>query len=101
MTGFDLPDNQLRQLLDLIDAYLPDSEVWAYGSRVTGQSHAASDIDLVVRSPADPMRLGALKRSFSESNLPVLVDVLDWDALPPGMRANIERSHVVLTHHAT
>lgn len=97
MTELDLPERQLRQLLELLHTHIPDSEVWAYGSRVSGRSHAASDVDLVVRSPVDPRRLGALRGSLTESSLPLLVDVLDWNALPEGMRAEVERSHVVLS----
>ena len=40
----------LRQLLQQL---LPHAEVWAYGSRVNGDGHEASDLDLVVRHPAD------------------------------------------------
>ena len=35
----------------LLRKHLPDVEVWAYGSRVNGQSHDGSDLDLVLRGP--------------------------------------------------
>ena len=35
----------------LLRKHLPDVEVWAYGSRVTGRSHDGSDLDLVLRGP--------------------------------------------------
>ena len=35
----------------LLDRYLPGVEVWAYGSRVSGRGHGASDLDLVLRAP--------------------------------------------------
>ena len=41
-----------RRLLEtLLRRYLPDVEVWAYGSRVNGRSHDGSDLDLVLRGP--------------------------------------------------
>ena len=35
----------------LLRKHLPNVEVWAYGSRVTGRSHDGSDLDLVLRAP--------------------------------------------------
>ncbi|MSU51589.1 MAG: nucleotidyltransferase domain-containing protein [Opitutus sp.] len=90
-----------RELLRLITTHLPHEEVWAFGSRVNGTAHAASDLDLVVRHPADlNVRQGSgfweLKEAFSESNLPFLVDLLDWAALPPTFWPSISEHHVVL-----
>ena len=36
---------------ELPEERLPGVEVWAYGSRVSGLSHDASDLDLVLRAP--------------------------------------------------
>ena len=36
---------------ELLDERLRGVEVWAYGSRVSGRSHDASDLDLVLRAP--------------------------------------------------
>lgn len=93
----------LHELRRLIATHLPEEEVWAYGSRVTGTAHDTSDLDLVVRHPADlKVRQGAafwdLKEAFSESNLPFLVDLFDWAALPPAFRDNIAEQHVLLYH---
>lgn len=48
----------------LLSQHLPHAEVWAYGSRVTGTGHTASDLDLVVRNPAQlDKETGAWARS--------------------------------------
>ena len=84
----------------LLAAHVPEAEVWAYGSRINGRAHAASDLDLVLRHPADPAQrqtgLDALKAAFSESNLPFLVDVLDWARIPESFRQEIAREYVVV-----
>jgi len=51
MQYLDLPEKYLSLLRTLIKEHLPETKVWAYGSRVTQQSHDASDLDLVVRLP--------------------------------------------------
>lgn len=87
-------------MLAVLRHYVPQSEVWAYGSRVTGRAHAASDLDLVIRNPKDlsqkEKNIDELKAAFSESNLPFLVDVLDWARIPESFRQEIEKAHVVL-----
>ena len=83
----------------LLREYVPDAEVWAYGSRINGESHEGSDLDLALRSPTlEP--LGApftdLVEAFRESNIPILVQASDWAMLPESFRNEIARSHVVL-----
>ena len=96
----DLPSSYRQTLLDVLAAQVPEAEVWAYGSRVNGQSHEGSDLDLVVRQPdrlGEPQRrLFSLRDALAESNLPILIEVLDWARITEAMRREIEREHVVL-----
>ena len=75
-------------------------EVWIYGSRVNGTAHEASDIDLVVRTkdlkPVDTEQFMLLQEKITESNIPVLVEVRDWAALPESFHKEIEKRHEVL-----
>ncbi|MCP5278320.1 MAG: nucleotidyltransferase domain-containing protein [Thiobacillus sp.] len=101
MAKLDLPEHCRLQLVPLFEQHVPGAEVWAYGSRVRGQSHASSDLDLVVRNPADlsqsqTRQVIGLREAIRESNLPILVDVLDWANIPPPFRGEIERAHVVI-----
>ncbi len=93
----DLPTRWLDTVCRLLAQHVPEAEVWAYGSRVTGGAHAGSDLDLVLRCPGDLDKphpgLLKLKEAFSESNLPILVDVLDWANIPETFRAEIEAAH--------
>ena len=41
--ALDLPQKYLEQVQALLHEYAPDAEVWAYGSRVGGGSHEASE----------------------------------------------------------
>lgn len=96
-----LQARHLEQLRRLIAAHLPDEEVWAYGSRVAGTAHETSDLDLVVRHPADlKAKQGSafwdLKEAISESNLPLLIELFDWARLPPAFWDNIAGQYVVL-----
>jgi len=96
----DLQPWQRALLLDLLAQYVPQAEVWAFGSRVRGEAHPASDLDLVVRCPWDPDQptpgLLALRAALCDSPLPFPVDVLDWAAISQGMRGAIAAQYELL-----
>ena len=96
----DLRPQDLALLSALLKQHLPQTEVWAYGSRVNGDGHEASDLDLVVRQPEDLMTkttgLDELKDALVESDLPIRVDVIDWARIPESFRREIERGYVVI-----
>ena len=45
-----LKDEYLQELKDIFNRYCPKAEIWAYGSRLTGDCHSGSDLDLTVKS---------------------------------------------------
>ena len=98
--SLDLPHKYLEQVQSLLRTHVPHTEVWAYGSRVTGSGHAASDLDLVLRNLQNLLEessaLYDLKEAFTESNLPIRVDVMDWARIPESFHREIERAHVVV-----
>jgi predicted nucleotidyltransferase len=87
-------------LRDLLARHTPQAEAWAYGSRVDGSAHDTSDLDVVLRNPADlsqdPPGWDDLKEAIQNSRLPILVDLHLWSRLPQSFHANIEAAYVVL-----
>jgi predicted nucleotidyltransferase len=98
METLDLKPAHLEIVKRILAEYAPYSEVWAFGSRVSHTGHEGSDLDLVIldRTPSPHHSLSSLAAAFSESNLPILVDVLAWSRLPEFMRRQIEEAHMVL-----
>jgi uncharacterized protein len=80
-------------------------EVWAYGSRVSGDAHEGSDLDLVIRTPRlDKLALDVyldLKEKIQESNIPIVVELFDWARLPESFHKNILAQHEVLFNNTT
>lgn len=89
-----------QTLLQIFSVATFPMEVWAYGSRVSGNAHTGSDLDLVIRSqtkqilPADVLM--ELKDKITESNIPIVVELFDWARLPESFHRNIEAQHEVL-----
>ena len=87
-------------LEEILRQHLPDVEVWAYGSRVSGHSHGGSDLDLVLRGrdlEEIPIgKLGALEETLRLSTILFLVEARDWAHLPPSYHREIEWDYAVL-----
>ena len=93
----DLTEEQRQLVVGLIKRHLPDTDVWAYGSRVTWTARPESDLDLVVFSGPDQSGLVSdLREALTESDLPFRVDVLVWDELPKSFRDRMDCNHVKL-----
>ena len=68
-------------------------KILAYGSRVNGTAHEASDLDLVIisgdQNSLDIDELVKFKELLLESNIPILVQVVDWYRIPESFHQNI------------
>lgn len=95
-----LREKDRQQLVQLLVDYLPDVTAWVYGSRVKGDAHEASDLDVVLRSvdlkPIPVMVLEDFLEAVRESNIPILVEARDWARLPDSFHQEILKNHVVL-----
>lgn len=93
----DLSAEHLAEVRRLVAQHLPDAQVWAFGSRVSAKASAGSDLDLVVlSSDGRPLSLVRLREAFRESNLPFIVELLDWATIPEHFREEILRSYFVV-----
>lgn len=100
MPKLNLHPDDLLQVKTILKKWVPHSEVWAYGSRVNGSNHDASDLDLVIRNPdflqKPTQHLAELKQAFKDSDLAIIVDLMDWAYLPEAYRVEIRKQYVVL-----
>jgi len=82
------------------DCFKIPFEIWAYGSRVNGDNHDTSDLDLVIRAdnlkPINWRDLLNFIEQIRESNIPIIIQVFDWVKLPENFRNNILENHEVL-----
>ena len=96
----DFPAHYRQELEALLREHVPDCDVWAYGSRIRGEGHPGSDLDLVLRTPTlehvSPSAFSGLIEGLEQSNIPILVQPHDWADLPDSFHMEIERDYVVL-----
>ena len=75
----DLSPQQLQIVKDILKQHLPNNQVLAFGSRVTGKAKPHSDLDLaiVTTQPLSIHSIGLLKEAFASSDLAIRVDIVD------------------------
>jgi predicted nucleotidyltransferase len=73
-------DKEWRIFQDILASIVPQREVWAFGSRAQFTAKPFSDLDLVVigQQPLSLTNMADLSDSFSNSDLPYGVDVVNW-----------------------
>ena len=97
----DLRDEDNVAICDIAEkCFKTPIEIWAYGSRVNGDSHDASDLDLVIRT--DNLKslawrnLAAFQEQLRDSNIPILIQAFDWAKLPKSFHTNILEKYEVI-----
>lgn len=94
----DITPKHLDTIQRILAEHVPECEVRAFGSRVQWTAKDYSDLDLAVVG-SEPLSLGELRRlkeAFEESNLPIRVDVVDWQSLADWFKKVIATEYEVI-----
>ena len=96
-----LSPEHLRMVREVLAHWLPDAQVLAFSSRVSGTARKFSDLDsaIVSSTPLDWRLLGKVRDAFEDSDLPICVDLLDWSQADAGFKAMVERQGMVMLRH--
>ena len=88
MAAIDVAPWALEIVLDVLARHLPDREVRLMGSRLTGRAKPFSDLDLIVigDEPLALATLADLRDAFDDSDLPFVVDIIEWSSASEGFR---------------
>ncbi len=94
----DLAPTHMELVREILQREVPQCEVRAFGSRVRGTAQPFSDLDLalVAGEKLDWRLLEKVRDAFSDSDLPFMVDICDWQSLPDSLRQMIEEDGVLL-----
>jgi len=94
----DLAIAQQEVVKQILATYIPELEVWVFGSRASGNPKKYSDLDLAVISNAPlPLRtMALLETDFSESDLPIKVDILDWATTSTAFQRIIKQNYQII-----
>ncbi len=97
MSKLFIKEEYFNELRDIFKNYCPRAEIWAYGSRLKGDAHEGSDLDLVVKDFNDKKcNIFDLRQILNDSNIPFLVDIFELDKLPPSFREEIKKDYLII-----
>lgn len=96
--SIDLAPHHLDCVRNILKLHVPDCEVWVFGSRAGTARKPFSDLDLAIVAPTPlPTRqLALLANAFEESDLPIRVDIVEWQTVPLSFQQQIARNHEVI-----
>lgn len=89
----DLSPDHLSLVKTILNRVAPAGfEAWVFGSRVSGSAKKFSDLDIAMvgTRKLSLSELGNLREAFSESDLPISVDVIDYNQTDPDFQRIIE-----------
>jgi type I restriction enzyme S subunit len=94
----DLSPSNWNELVSILQRYVPNLDVWAFGSRVKWTAKQYSDLDLalITEKPLPLEEFSSLKEAFDNSVLPMRVDVVDWATTSQSFKEIIEKDKVVI-----
>jgi type I restriction enzyme S subunit len=89
------PENW-RIVRDILQRYVPDREVWAFGSRAKWTAKEFSDLDIAIigDKPLNIALTADLREAFQESALPFKVDIVDWANITPSFQQVIQAAKI-------
>lgn len=96
MGSLDVTPEELAIVKSILQQFVPNYPVWAFGSRVKGTARKYSDLDLAIitEMPLTFLERDNLKEAFSESDLVWKVDIVDWATTSEAFRQIIRQKYI-------
>jgi len=92
----DISPENWQIVRDILQRYVPDREVWAFGSRAKWTAKEFSDLDIAIigDKPLSIALTADLREAFQESALPFKVDIVDWANITPSFQQVIQAAKI-------
>jgi predicted nucleotidyltransferase len=86
-----------KQIMEVIEKYLPKSKVYLFGSRARGTNLEGADIDIALDAgaPIDLKLLFAITNALEDSKIPVYIDVVDLYTVSQDLKEQILKDKIV------
>ena len=72
-------------------------QFYAYGSRVKDSAWKLSDLDLCYYDNIPSSVICEMREEFEQSNLPFMVELVNWKHMRPAFQKNIEKDLILIS----
>ena len=92
MQNHELDQETQTKIIRVINALIPEADIYLFGSRATGQASAHSDIDIALDAGQriDSLRVAKVRDMLAASNIVHAFDIVDMHAIGQELKKNIE-----------
>ena len=94
----NIKESEREIISNIVSQYANNCEVLAFGSRVCGNNKETSDLDLAFVIPDNkkmPIKQwGNIKYAFGESDLPFIVDIVDYNSCEDYFKKIIDKNNL-------
>lgn len=99
----NIESSHLQIIKNILCQQIPNTEVWAFGSRVKYTNNYLSDLDLAIVNNPDISisTIAKIKDAFEESDLPFTVDIINYNNVPAHIQEEIKSCYVKLIDPST
>ena len=97
----DLEPQHLKTVKHILARHIPQCEIRAFGSRTNGKAWKYSDLDLAIvgHKPIDQLTMAQIRDEFEASDIPIIIDILDWHTTTESFRKTIETQGYKIIQH--
>lgn len=92
----NIKQEYIDYIVSIAAPFMQGYNLYAYGSRVNGNSHEGSDLDLVIICKTCESKnfenLDKLNAIIEDSDLPILVDISDYSTFSTSFKNNIKQA---------
>ena len=81
--------NYKKEVIHAVEYHLPDAKIILFGSRARGTAKNGSDIDIALDNNGheiQPRELVRMRATFENLTIPLMVDVVDLNAIDPAFK---------------
>jgi type I restriction enzyme, S subunit len=98
VSSINLKPEHLKIVKEILFKFIPNTEVWAFGSRVKFTNAEFADLDLVIvdENKQSLTIMADLEEAFEQSDLPFEVDILDYCSIAEHLKKEINKKYMKL-----
>jgi predicted nucleotidyltransferase len=91
----DIP--QKEKIIQFLTVIFPNATIYLFGSRALGTHKEASDIDIAIDDGRllSTLEIAQAKNVIEALNIPQMVDIVDFQALPEKMKQDILKEGII------
>ncbi|MEX2438094.1 MAG: nucleotidyltransferase domain-containing protein [Candidatus Babeliales bacterium] len=92
----NLEEQYKLKIIKIIQALLPEVQIYLFGSRARGSHQPRSDIDIALDAgePIDRLRLAEIRTVLEGTTIPYKIDVVDIHTVSDSMRQMIDQEKI-------